>query len=123
MIITCSLETVTKSRVQFPDEEYYPKKACTMLLPAVGLPLDFVCLFPAHVQRAPLLPAHAARCIASTMYMASIRRCGSYTWADALQWRVPDDYFWKQVPTHFPATSIRPLPAGKPGEISKGSGL
>ena len=32
---------------------------------------------------------------------------------DTVQWYVPEDYFWRQVPTHYPATSIRPLPTGK----------
>lgn len=38
---------------------------------------------------------------------------------DSLQWQVPDDYFWRQVPTHYPATSIRPLPTGKPVKFPK----
>ncbi|KAL1862843.1 hypothetical protein Daus18300_008340 [Diaporthe australafricana] len=36
-----------------------------------------------------------------------------FTAPDSPQWQVPDDYFWKQVPTHYPATSVRPLPTGK----------
>lgn len=38
---------------------------------------------------------------------------------DTLQWQVPEDYFWRQVPTHYPATSIRPLPTGKPARFPK----
>lgn len=38
---------------------------------------------------------------------------------DSLQWQVPEDYFWRQVPTHYPATSIRPLPTGKPVSFPK----
>lgn len=46
----------------------------------------------------------------------------SYTWfqpqpfsaPESAQWQVLEDYFWKRVPTHYPATSIRPLPTGKP---------
>ncbi|KUI69062.1 Endoplasmic reticulum mannosyl-oligosaccharide 1,2-alpha-mannosidase [Cytospora mali] len=45
----------------------------------------------------------------------------SYTWSSPSsfsserkkQWQVPDDYFWKTVPVHYPATSIRPLPINK----------
>lgn len=33
--------------------------------------------------------------------------------ADSSQWRVPDDYFWKRVPTHYPPSTVRPLPSGK----------
>lgn len=36
---------------------------------------------------------------------------------DTLQWQVPEDYFWRQVPTLYPATSIRPLPTGKPARF------
>lgn len=38
---------------------------------------------------------------------------------DILQWQVPEDYFWRQVPTHYPATSIWPLPTGKPVRFPK----
>lgn len=44
----------------------------------------------------------------------------SYTWTSSSlsaqakkQWQVPDDYFWKTVPVHYPARSIRPLPINK----------
>ncbi|KAI3397402.1 hypothetical protein diail_10853 [Diaporthe ilicicola] len=40
-------------------------------------------------------------------------RPGSFPAPDSSQWKVSDDYFWKTVPIHYPATSIRPLPTGK----------
>lgn len=38
---------------------------------------------------------------------------GSFSASDSSQWKVPDDYFWKQVPVHHAPTSIRPLPTGR----------
>lgn len=37
----------------------------------------------------------------------------TFSGADSSQWRVPDDYFWKQVPTHYPPSTVRSLPSGK----------
>lgn len=30
------------------------------------------------------------------------------------QWQIPQDYFWRTVPVHFPPTSVRPLPTDRP---------
>lgn len=44
----------------------------------------------------------------------------SYTWSSSSfstqakkKWQVPDDYFWKTVPVHYPLKAIRPLPINK----------
>lgn len=43
----------------------------------------------------------------------------SYTWSGSsfstskTKWQLPNDYFWKTVPVHYPAKSIRPLPINK----------
>lgn len=29
-------------------------------------------------------------------------------------WQIPDDYFWRSVPTHFTPASVRPLPTARP---------
>lgn len=34
-------------------------------------------------------------------------------------WQIPDDYFWKTVPVHYPPTSIRPLPTDRPVKFPK----
>lgn len=46
-------------------------------------------------------------------------RSGSFSNPDSSKWKVSDDYFWKQVPTHYPPTSIRPLPTGKAASFPK----
>jgi mannosyl-oligosaccharide alpha-1,2-mannosidase len=43
----------------------------------------------------------------------------AFSGADSSQWRAPDDYFWNQVPTHYPPTSVRSLPSGKPRSFPK----
>lgn len=51
----------------------------------------------------------------------------SYRWsytspaspAAKAHWQIPDDYFWKTVPVHYPPTSIRPLPTGRPVSFPK----
>jgi mannosyl-oligosaccharide alpha-1,2-mannosidase len=40
-------------------------------------------------------------------------RANTFSAADSSKWRVSDDYFWKQVPTHYPPTYPRPIPSGK----------
>lgn len=30
------------------------------------------------------------------------------------QWQIPDDYFWRTVPTHFKLAAVRPLPTDRP---------
>ncbi|ROW13215.1 hypothetical protein VPNG_04880 [Cytospora leucostoma] len=44
----------------------------------------------------------------------------SYTWSSSAfssvsksKWQLPNDYFWKTVPVHYPAKRIRPLPVNK----------
>lgn len=34
-------------------------------------------------------------------------------------WHIPNDYFWKTVPTHYPPASIRPLPTERPKSFPK----
>ncbi|ROW09484.1 hypothetical protein VMCG_02152 [Cytospora schulzeri] len=64
-----------------------------------------------------LIAALALSCI-TVFYM--FRSDASYKWPSSSfstpsksKWQVPDDYFWKTVPVHFPPKSIRPLPINK----------
>lgn len=43
----------------------------------------------------------------------------TFSGSDSSQWTVPDDYFWKQVPTHYPPSSIRSLPSGRSRSFPK----
>lgn len=71
----------------------------------------------------------AAVCISLVMMFYTLNGDTSSNWlganlktlsaSDSSKWRVPDDYFWKQVPTHYPPTSVRSLPSGKPRRFPK----
>lgn len=64
--------------------------------------------------------------VVASFYMLFLwNRETSYQWTytpslrPPVQWQIPDDYFWKTVPVHYPPTAIRPLPTERPVAFPK----